>query len=75
VNEKRLGPNPEGDDKAHLDRRKSTQEKCHPSMFELALLWKDSIEALRRVGPTPSSEAVAEIDANVDRRTMEIHNR
>lgn len=54
-------------------RWKSIHKKCHPAIFPLAQLWKDAIEALKRAGPAPAKEALAEIDATVEKRSLEIH--
>jgi hypothetical protein len=56
-------------------RWKSIQEKCHPAMFEMAQLFKESIEALKNAGPNPSREAVQAIDARLDERVLEINKR
>jgi hypothetical protein len=56
-------------------RWKSVQVKCHPAIFPLAQLWKDVIEALRRAGPAPTKEALAEIEAMHEKRSLEIQNR
>jgi hypothetical protein len=51
----------------------SIQKKCHPASFPLAQLWKDAIEALKRAGPSSGKEVLAEIEATVEKRSLEIH--
>ncbi|HVB55208.1 MAG TPA: hypothetical protein VNE63_02090 [Candidatus Acidoferrales bacterium] len=56
-------------------RHDSTVAKCHPAIFELAQLLKDSIEARKTLGPNPSRELVAKIEGRLDRRLAKIHEK
>jgi hypothetical protein len=67
--------NPGGYEKHRETRWKLIQEKCHPAMFELALLFKESIEAQKNAGPNPSKEAVEAIITTLDERALAIHKR
>jgi|SRR5215472_223024 len=53
-------------------RQEAIVAKCHPALFDLAQLWKESIRALHSLGPQPPVELVAEIDARFERRCEEI---
>jgi hypothetical protein len=75
VGKRKRQPKPGGDEKRRQTRWKSIEEKCNPAMFEMAQLWKESIEALRNAGPNPSKEAVEAIDARVSERSVELHHR
>lgn len=56
-------------------RHESIADKCHPALFELGPLWKESILALRSLGHTPPPELLAEIMAKLDTGLREIHRR
>jgi hypothetical protein len=56
-------------------RWESMRAKCHPAIFELAQLWKDSIEALNRLGPNSSQESRIEIEAKQEQRLSEIKQK
>jgi hypothetical protein len=54
-------------------RRNSIQLKCHPALFELAPLWKESITEFKRLGPNAPKERLAELEQKFDKRLEEIH--
>ncbi|HVB56738.1 MAG TPA: hypothetical protein VNE63_09955 [Candidatus Acidoferrales bacterium] len=58
-----------------LDKKRQAAivEKCHPATFEMAQLWKDSIEARKAMGPNPPHELIAGIEDRVEKRLTEIH--
>src|SRR5581483_2274600 len=57
------------------ERRNSISLKCHPAMFDLAQLWRDSIEAFMKLGPNPSKKAIAEIESRFDAKLEEIRRQ
>ena len=56
-------------------RYESIVAKCHPPIFELAELWKEQIEGLKALGPSPPPELVAELEACIERRLTMIHRK
>jgi hypothetical protein len=56
-------------------RQHSIQLKCHPALFELAPLWKESITEFKRLGPNPPKERVAELEQKFNRRLDEIQTK
>ncbi len=54
-------------------RQESIVAKCHPAIFELAQLWKDSIKAFKALEPSRPHELIAEIEAHLGNRLAEIH--
>jgi hypothetical protein len=59
--------------KSLQELRDSVAKKCQPATVELAQLWKESIEALKRLRPTPANERVTEIIEKLDKGLAEIH--
>ena len=53
-------------------RRKSIRLKCHPALFELAPLWKESITNFKRLGSNAPKERVAELEQKFNKRLDEI---
>lgn len=49
--------------------------KCHPAIFELAQLWKESIAARNSLGVDPPSEILAELAAGFEKRLEEIQRK
>ena len=47
-------------------------QACHPAIFEIATVWKQSIEGLKALGHNPPRELLAEIDARERKRLAEI---
>ena len=61
---------------ALAERRKvSIWRKCHPAFFELAPLWKQSVEGMRALGPNPPADRVREIQLELERRLEEIERK
>lgn len=65
----------EGFRKRVKKRHESIVAKCHPAMFELAELWKESIEALKNLGPKPPAELVERINDRMENRLKSIHQK
>jgi hypothetical protein len=65
---------------ANVGRSKQPEEKrwasiaakCNPAIFELAQLWKESIEAINRLRPDSPERVRANIESTLDRRLQEI---
>jgi hypothetical protein len=55
------------------ERRNSILRKCHPAMFEFVLIWREGIDALKKMGPSPPKEAIAEIENKFYEKLEEIH--
>jgi hypothetical protein len=56
-------------------RQEEIVAKCHPAIFEIAQIWKESMEALNTLGPTPPMERVAETQVRFHTRLAEIHQK
>lgn len=56
-------------------RQESIVAKCHPAIFELAQLWRESIEARKSLGTNPPPELIAEIDAKMEERLKAIKKK
>ena len=56
-------------------RQKSIVAKCHPAIFELAQVLKETIEAIKALPPNPPSQLTTLIEARLKKRTEEIHRR
>src|SRR5438445_7496299 len=53
-------------------RKNSILKKCHPALFDLAALWKESISEFKRLGSNPPKERLAELEQELDTRLQEI---
>lgn len=53
-------------------RKNSILKKCHPALFDLAALWKESISEFKRLGSNPPKERLAELEQELDNRLQEI---
>jgi len=53
-------------------RQEEIVAKCHPAIFEIAQVWKESIAAFNSLGPNPPRGVVTEIKARFDNRLDEI---
>ncbi len=53
-------------------RHEAIVAKCHPAIFELAQVWKESILAINRLGPNTPKKVVTEIETRYDNRLNEI---
>jgi hypothetical protein len=53
-------------------RKRSIQLKCHPALFEVAPLWKESITEFKRLGSNVPKERLAELAQKFDKRLQEI---
>jgi hypothetical protein len=53
-------------------RKNSIQLKCHPALFELAPLWKESITEFKRLASNAPKGRVAELEQKFDKRLEEI---
>jgi hypothetical protein len=56
-------------------RHEEIVAKCHPAIFEIAQVWKESMTALNALGPNPPGEVVTEIRARLDTRLDEIQRK
>lgn len=56
-------------------RKNSIQQKCHPALFELAPLWKESITKFKRLGSNAPKERLAELEQEFEKRLQEIHTK
>jgi hypothetical protein len=56
-------------------RRESIIRKCHPALFELAPLWKESIIAFQALGQNTPEGLVAEIERKFEKRLEEIQRK
>jgi len=56
-------------------RKNSIVEKCHPALFELAPLWKESIAEFQALGPNPPKELLAELERRFGRQLEEINRK
>ncbi|HET9305794.1 MAG TPA: hypothetical protein VFO46_07195 [Candidatus Sulfotelmatobacter sp.] len=56
-------------------RKHSIQLKCHPVLFELAQLWKESIIEFKRLGPNAPKERLAELEQKFEKRLQESHRK
>jgi hypothetical protein len=56
-------------------RQEAIVAKCHPAIFELAQLWKESIAALSSLGANPPPEILAELEAGLEKRSEAIQRK
>ena len=56
-------------------RQEAIVAKCHPAVFEIARLWKDSLMALNSLGPNPPSELAKEIEGRFNRQLDETQKK
>jgi hypothetical protein len=56
-------------------RQEAIVAKCHPAIFEIAQLWKESIAACNSLGADPPPEILAELEASFEKRSEEIHRK
>lgn len=56
-------------------RQEAIVAKCHPAIFELAQLWKESIAALKSLGAVPPPEILAELETRFEKRSEEIQRK
>src|SRR5205814_9698912 len=56
-------------------RQEAIVAKCHPAIFEIAQLWKESIAARNTLGADPPPEILAELEASFEKRSEEIHRK
>ncbi len=56
-------------------RQEAIVAKCHPAIFELASIWKESIEALNALGPNPPREIVSKIRNRVNKRLEQMRQK
>lgn len=56
-------------------RKNSIQQKCHPALFELAPLWKESITDFKRLGSNAPRERVVELERKFNNRLDEIQTK
>jgi hypothetical protein len=54
---------------------KEIVQKCHPAIFEIAHLWKESIEGLNALGANPPAELAAKLEDHFKKRQAEIEQR
>lgn len=72
---KKREPEIDGHDERRRMRWISIQQKCHPVVFDMSQLWKESIEDLKKASDNPSKEAVEALEARFLERAREINNR
>jgi len=56
-------------------RHEAIVAKCHPAIFELAQVWKESIMAFNRLGPNTHLKIVTDIKARLDNQLNEIQRK
>src|SRR6267142_2170125 len=56
-------------------RKNSILTKCHPALFELAPLWKESIIEFQRLGSNAPKELLAEFEQKFEKRLQEIQQK
>lgn len=56
-------------------RKESIRRRCNPAFFEIAPVWKESVEALRRLGPNPPAGLTAKIEAKLASRLKGIQRK
>jgi hypothetical protein len=56
-------------------RQEAIVAKCHPAIFEIARLWKESIAAFNSLGADPPPEILAELEAGFEKRSEEIRRK
>jgi len=56
-------------------RQESILAKCHPALFELAPLWKEAMQEIKRLGASPAVERVAELKGRIERKLEDIKRR
>ena len=56
-------------------RQDAIVAKCHPAIFEIAQLWKESIAARNSLGADPPPEILAELEAGFEKRSEEIQRK
>ena len=56
-------------------RKRSILKKCHPALFELAPLWKESIIEFQALGPNAPKDLAAELEQKFEKRLLEIHQK
>jgi hypothetical protein len=56
-------------------RQKSIVAKCHPAIFELAELYKESVKAREALGANRPPELIAEINARMEKGLETIHKK
>lgn len=53
----------------------SIESKCHPAIFEIATIYKESVEARKSLGPNPPAALIEEIELRCDARLTQIFVR
>lgn len=53
----------------------SIESKCHPAIFEIATIYKESVEARKSLGPNPPAALIEEIELRCDARLTEVFVR
>ncbi len=56
-------------------RQQSIVGKCHPAFFEIAPLWKETVEALKSLGPNPPAALAAMLEKELESRLEEIQQK
>jgi hypothetical protein len=56
-------------------RKNSILKKCHPALFELAPLWKESIIEFKKLGSNAPKELLAELEQKFEKRLQEIQQK
>jgi hypothetical protein len=56
-------------------RRNSILKKCHPALFELAPLWKESIIKFHALGSSAPKELLTELERKFEKRLQEIQQK
>lgn len=56
-------------------RKESIERKCHPTLFEMAALWNESITVFQALGPNPPTEAIAAIQRRFEQGIEEIEQK